>query len=154
MRSIEATLIDKLGESWLSNGRSKDAGFGILKAATALLPPDAIVFVTGCNMFEPTERMLALSPEEQRAKIGDSHGDQHRAVAEGWLTVHDGLTSLAQTPQRVCIYAQKVAVGRRVLFLGQPDVRAFDQSNFDGRMKMFGAKTEDYEFIFKKGYRQ
>jgi hypothetical protein len=154
MSSIERTLIERLGKEWLSSGHTKDAGFGVLKMATAALPPDAMVIVTGANFFEPTERLLALSQEEQRAILGQSHDDNHRASKEGWLTVCDALVSIAQTPERVCNYVQKMAVERRVHFLGQPVVQLFDQRAFDGRLKLYGTKPEDYEFVFKQGYRQ
>jgi hypothetical protein len=154
MRTIERTIIEKLGEDWLNGGRTKDLGFGLLKLATAMLPPDAMVFVCVSNFFEPTERLLALSLEEQHKTLGQTHDGHHQAVKEGLLKLCDALTAVAQTPERMCSYMQKVAVGRRVVrFLDQPVVQLFDQSDFSGRMKLYGAKKEDYEFILKQGYR-
>jgi hypothetical protein len=155
MKSIERMLIEKLGKKWLSGGHTKDLGFGLFKLVTAMLPPDAMVFVSIVNFFEPTERLLALSLEEQHKILGQTHDGHHQAVKEGLLKLCDAMTPLAQTPDRVCQYVQKIESDRRgVRFLDQPAVHLFDQSDFDGRMKLFGAKIEDYEFILKNGYRQ
>jgi hypothetical protein len=155
MRRIERLLIKSLGEDWLNNDRTKDQGFGVLKTATATLPPDAVVIVTASNCFEPTPGLLALSFEEQQTIMGDGHDDQHSAVKEGWLTVSDALTAFAQNPERVCISTQKLLlVSKTVRPIGQPIVQFFDQSDFKGRLKLYSTKSQNHDFILKKGYQQ
>jgi hypothetical protein len=136
MRRIEEAIIEKLGEDWLNSGDTKDAGFWILRQATAICPPEAIVFVSVINKFSSTKKMLALSREEQERHLV-SHEAQHRAVGEGLLTMVDALFATAQTPGRVCLYVQDIHA-RRGLFIGQPEVAIGDQEQLGGRVKFFG----------------
>lgn len=143
LKSIERAIIDQLGEDWLNHGRTKDVGFQILRICVDTMPPEAVVFVTGVNMFHRTEKLRAMGPEAEKALMGpgSTHNQHHAAVKEGLLTVHDGLTAVAQTPERVCIYQQMV--DRRYRPIDQPQTNFFDQETFGGRLKMFGVEKEE-----------
>jgi hypothetical protein len=72
---------------------------------------------------------------EEQMKIVDSagHAGHHRAVKAGYLRIIDSLTALVQTPERVCNYMIDVDHPEE-----PPMVQCFDQSQFDGRIKMYG----------------
>lgn len=135
MKRVEATISEKLGSDWLNDARKKDAAFGILRAISMVAPVDALMIVTGCNMFVPTPALLERPIEEQGALMHHGHDRHHKAVKEGLLSVADGLVSVAQTPLRMCSYVQRIG---RAGFLDAPEVHFFDQCNFAGRLKMFG----------------
>lgn len=138
MRKVEELIIERLGEGWLNSGRAKDAGFGVLRAATDRMPPDAVVFATISNKFEPTEKLRALPIDQQRTLLTlKSANEYHKLAKRGLFTIHDALVCTAQTPERVCIYTQKLKGDDR------PETHLFDQANFGGRMKMFGVERED-----------
>ncbi len=136
--TVEALIEERLGEDWMNHGGKKDAAFRVLRIATGMLPPDAMVIGMAANMFQPTERLWALPRAEAMAILNAGHDRHHRAVAEGLMEVHDGLTCIAQTPERVCICSQRVE-GRQ--FVNRPDVQLFAQAHFDGRLKFFGTGT-------------
>jgi hypothetical protein len=136
MSKIEALIIQRLGEDWLNHGRTKDVGFGVLRECIDMKPPDAVVFVTICNGFAPTKKLLALSVAEQKKLVDAGHNAHHQAVKDGLLTVSDVLVAIAQTPERVCQYHQKLDEHKRLT--GQPEADCSPQENFDGRLKMFG----------------
>jgi hypothetical protein len=135
MKSIEALVVEKLGEEWLNSGRAKDMAFKMLRMATSMLPPDGIVIVTAANRFSPTEKLLALPLAEQEAVVNASHHRHHKAVEEGLLTVCDSLHALVQTARRVCQYIQDYEPG--ALFLSKPETRFYAQADFGGRLKMY-----------------
>jgi hypothetical protein len=141
MRQIEALIISRLGENWLNSGQTKDIGFQMLRMACDALPPEAFVFATVINKFEPTAKLRALPPEEYRKLINaKSHEEHHAAVKQGLLAVHDALACTAQTSERVCLYTQTY-YPKRIEPIGRPDVQFFNQSEFAGRMKMFGEEN-------------
>jgi len=138
MTRIEKLIIEKLGEAWLNSGRTKDAGFELLRVAVDLMPPDAVIFVTSCNAFTPTAKFAALSREQQEELMNSGHDRHHEAVKEGLLVIQDGLLALAQTTERICVYQQAVENGA---FSGSPQTKVFPQEGFSGRMKMFGKES-------------
>jgi len=81
MRKIETLLIETLGEDWLNGGRTKDAGFGVLRSAVERMPPDAVVFVSIVNQFMAAEKLRTLGEEEARELLNSTHDRHHRAVA-------------------------------------------------------------------------
>jgi hypothetical protein len=139
MTKIEALILERLGEDWLNSGRTKDIGFGLLRTCVNLIPPDALIFASVTNQFNPTEKFDQLTPAQKAEVLNGGHDRQHEAVAEGILSVHDVLTVLVQTPEKVCLYCQPLERGR-------PDGRAqcevFPQTGFGGRMKMFGEEKD------------
>ncbi len=136
MTEVEALIIERLGENWLNSGRTKDIGFYLMRLAVALQPPDAVVFASGGNRFKATEKFHALPGAAQHALLNSSHDRQHEAVKEGLLTLNDALSVVVQTPERVCQYVQDISP--RGQPLAPPDAVCFPQSDFGGRMKMFG----------------
>jgi hypothetical protein len=111
MTQIEAILIERLGEGWLNSDAAKDRGFFLLRIAVSILPPDAVVMVT---------KALAL---------------------EGSPIKGDILHAIVQTPERFCIYGQKLdtrgePTGTPVWSFGPLDA-------FEGRLKLFGAEIDD-----------
>lgn len=135
MTTIEKLIIERLGEEWLNSGRAKDHAFYMLRTATDLLPPDAVIFVTGANQFKPTAALLAMPESSQAELMNQGHDGHHKAVEEGLLEVVDTVLVTGQTPERVCHYVQEV---RRDRFVGQPEVRFCQQGDFSGRLKMYG----------------
>lgn len=135
MRKVEALIIEKLGADWLNHGPAKDAGFGVLRLVTGMRPPGAVAFVTACNRFMGTERFQKLSPAEQEKIVRSGHDGHRRAVRDGLLSLVDSLVATVQTAERVCVYSQAVSDGG---LTGAPEVHLFDQSDFDGRMKLYG----------------
>lgn len=134
MQKIEALIVERLGEDWLNNGRKKDIGFDMLRTATHILPPDAIVFVTAANRFESTAKLNAL-PDAQRIAMLNTNHDRHlQMVKEGLLEIHDGFSAIVQTPTRVCSYFQDFDRGEPV---GKPITMFIPQADFDGRLKMY-----------------
>ena len=134
LRKIEQEVEEKCGKAWLDSGRAKDILFGVLATGAKALPPDAIVIATGGDRFEPTAALLALSPEDQM-RIRDAH---HPRELPQYFQPHDVLMVLVQTPDRVCIYTQRL--GPRGMLLGEPEIKCGPQSAFDGRLKMFGVE--------------
>lgn len=142
MKKIETLIIKALGEDWLNNGPAKDAGYGILREAVAMLPPEALVIATPIKSFTPTEQFQKLSATVQKKILGDGHDRQWQAVEAGYLEVCDALMVVIQTSARVCL-CQQTPGGRKIDF--------FDQKGFGGRLKMFGAeKGEGSEEWVKK----
>jgi hypothetical protein len=139
MEKVEKFIISKLGENWLNQGKTKDLGFGLIRGAVNFMPPDAVVFVTVCNMFTPTEKFNKLPVAEKKKLMDEGHDRHHEAVREGLLTLSDALLAMAQTPQRICIYQQAISEKE---FIGQPETKFMPQEDFGGRLKMFGKESE------------
>jgi hypothetical protein len=132
---IEALIAKKLGVDWLNDGAKKDAAFGIMQAASALLPPAAIVMVTAMNLFKPTARFEAL-PSEKQEYYASGNNRHHEGAKLGYFTIADGFWAIVQTPERVCIATQIIGGDR-------PEKSVFmDHDDYDGRTKMYPAKDE------------
>lgn len=67
------------------------------------------------------------------------HDRHHRMVEEGLFTLTDAFNVVVQTPARVCVCTAE-AKGMKIL---RTDY--FDQPEFAGRMKMYGAPADDTE---------
>jgi hypothetical protein len=135
---------DKLGKGWLGDDAKKDHGFYVLRLATAAMPPDAVILVSPTNMFKATAKAKAVAmanPGFLKRMQTDTPEQRRERVAEGLLELIDSVTAVAQTPERVCTCAQRVDRGGA--YVGQPQVMFFDQAQFDGRMKMFGAEIDE-----------
>jgi hypothetical protein len=137
MKKVEALIIQKLGKDWLNHGRTKDAGFHVMRVAVHVLPPDAVVFVTAANGFSATEKFEALPQAQQDELLEAGHDRHHQAVREGLLEIQDVLLAIAQSPERVCMYQQ--GIDRHGGLVGQPQARCCPQDDYDGRMKLYGA---------------
>ena len=133
MSKIEATIIRVLGEDWLNNGRAKDAGYGVLRDAVRILPPEAVVMASMIKLFTSTEKFQKLPHREQMEILNGGHDRQWQEVAAGNLAVCDALFVIVQTPTRVCIWKRSIPDG-------EPQVDLLDQDDLGGRMKMFGAE--------------
>lgn len=132
MEKVEQILREKLGPGWLDSGSRKDAGFGVIRTAVDMMPPDAIVIVAPANMYRPTAKTLAFSAEEQERLYERSREDRRQMVEEGLLECIDSFAAVAQTPELVCVCNQ-AADGETA-----PESHCFAQDEFDGRWKMFG----------------
>jgi hypothetical protein len=134
MTKVEELLRQLLGDAWLNSGAGKDAGFGVLREATEAFPrkPDALIIVTATNIFKPTAKMAALEIKEQKRLLAGGHDAHHRLAAQGLMTIIDGFTAVAQTPERVCVCMQEVGAESVM------EPRCFAQNEFGGRLKMFG----------------
>jgi hypothetical protein len=141
MRKIERTIIEMCGEDWLNNGAAKEAAFGVMRMGLSVIPQECIVFATVANDFEPTARFERL-PKEEKHRIAKEPGNIWDRVKAGYFEPHDALVVTVQTPQRVCVYKQRMLGAS--LFVGEPIVGCCDQVNFYGRQKMFGdLRAED-----------
>lgn len=141
MVSVEAIMIERLGENWLNDWRRKKAGFAVLRGATDLMQPDALVFVTACNAFTPTDKFLALPPAQQEELRNKGHDYHHKAVKDGLLEIHDILLAVVQTPERVCLYQQETNGHGEMI--GPPETKFLAQEDFDGNLKMYGTSSEE-----------
>ena len=56
MERLERLLAEKLGERWVGDASVKEAAFDLIRMATGMLPPDAIVIACAVNRFVPTEK--------------------------------------------------------------------------------------------------
>ena len=99
------------------------------------MPCDAFVMVTAANEFRTTPAFNLLSKEEGLAILNAGHDRHHQAVKEGLLAMYHTLTAVAQTPQRVCLYIQRMNEYHG--YQGPPKVEFYDQQEFDGWVKMF-----------------
>jgi hypothetical protein len=95
-----------------------------------------VVIVTPTDMFKSTAKAMAPPGLVKRMQT-DTPEQRRERVAEGLLELVDSSTAVAQTPERVCTVAQPVRLG---VYVGQPQVMFVNQAQFDGRLKMFGAK--------------
>ena len=139
MTQVEQAIREKVGEDWLDNESKKSHVFSVLRWICRAAPPEAMVFATAVNAFLPTEKLIHMGPEALEKMLDSGHKRHHQAVQEGLLSLQDAFLAVAQTAQRVCLYTQTCERGR---FLGQPDVKFFDQDHFDGRLKMYGTEGE------------
>ena len=147
MTQIERLLEDKLGRGWLNKPSAKETAFGILRMATEAFPPDALVLVTATNEFRSTAAFKALPEQEQRRIIEAGHDEHHRAAAKGLLTLSDAVTAVVQTPDRVCVCTQ-ILDGRKQPD-GPPQIQCGPQSQFGGRLKMYGDQKPEFNFTKK-----
>jgi len=111
MRKVERTIIDLAGEDWLNHGALKDRAFGILRLATKVLKPDAVIFVTAINKFISTPKLHALPQEEIDRILDAGHDCHHKAAAEGLLELQDAFMANAQTAERVCTCSFHLRLG-------------------------------------------
>ena len=136
MTKVEALINKKLGMGWLNDGRSKDIGFGLIRAMAETLPPEAIVFACVINNFATTEKFNELTREKQTELAHGGHDKHHQAVRDGYMKVCDALMASVQTPTRICLYRQNIHEDK-------PTSTFFDQEGFDGRLKFFGEKRKE-----------
>jgi hypothetical protein len=139
MTEVEALIREKLGHDWLDVGHKKNAAFDVLRITCSILRPEAVIFATAVNAFQPTKKLMQMGHEAVAKLAQQGHPGHHKAVQEGLLSVHDAFFAAAQTAERVCLYTQTIQHGR---FTGQPEVKFFDQDQFDGNLKMFGTQGE------------
>jgi hypothetical protein len=131
MKTLEKKAIENYGKDWLDSGRAKQFIFGLLCATAGVMPPDAVVISTGINDYEVTPAFLALR-EDERSRIFE--GRIARNYPQ-YFVPHRALMVTAQTPERVCLYRQRLQNG---LLIGEPEIEFIPQSEFKGRLKVFG----------------
>lgn len=137
MRKLEKTLCDLAGENWLNSGDAKEQVFGLIRFCLAAMPQEVFAFCTVATDFRPTAQFDVL-PYDQQAQIA-SGGDMWERVKEGLFVPEDALVVTVQTPERVCLYRQRL---QGSLLIGDPDSGCIDQAQFSGRLKMFGVKDD------------
>jgi hypothetical protein len=138
---VEQCINEGAGEGWLNSGDAKDRVFAMLRSVTRAAPPPALVFVTASNIFEGTAKFYAL-PETEKAAMANQGADAHHEFAkQGFFTIVDSLTCMAQTAEWVCLCHQKHVGGLR--FEGKPVIWTVPQERFNGRMKMYGPPQEE-----------
>lgn len=135
LRKIEQFAEEKVGKDWLNSGRAKDMIFGALCGGATRIEPDAIVICTGVDQYQQTPAFDAL-PYEERQRIAHSG---HPRDLPAYFQPHDALMAVAQTPERACLYLQKMQVPG-FLLIGEPKIHFLNQSEFDGRLKMYGVE--------------
>ena len=149
MSKLEKLVNGRFGEDWLNHHGKKDAAFGLIRFAVDTLPPDALAIATAINMFAPTDKLEKLPREEQQKLLEGGHNGHLKAVAKGLFTIHDALSVIAQTPERVCLYSQ--VMGKRGESVGPPEVKAAPQAGFAGRLKMFGKESKMVNLTQRNG---
>jgi hypothetical protein len=132
MKALEKTAIEMYGKDWLNSGRAKQFIFGLLCATVGVMPPDAVVISTGINDYEVTPAFLALREDERRRIFEERIARNYPQ----YFVPRRALMVTAQTPERVCLYRQRLQNG---LLIGEPEIDFVPQSEFKGRLKVFGA---------------
>lgn len=151
LRKIEKLVEEQCGVAWLNSGRAKDILFGVLCAGAKAIAPDAIVIVTAADKFVPTDAFEVL-PDAEKDRL---FRDNHPRDMPQYFQPHDILISLAQTPERVCLYHQRFD-SKRFQFIGEAEVKIGPQDGFDGRLKMYGVEPPEeiikglYEMVSKR----
>ena len=113
MAMVEREIVQRLGEDWLDNGRTKTIGFQILRLGVDISPPDAVIIGTAINSFKATAKLRA-QPVRSRGRCSTrNHDRHHEAVAEGLLEVCDALLVSVQTPEKMLLYTQDFDRGGR-----------------------------------------
>ena len=135
MARVETLINQRLGEGWLNDERAKDIGFGLIREAVNILPPEAMVFACVINNFTMTEKFDELAKEKQLELANGGHDRHHQAVREGYMKVSDALMAAVQTPERICLYRQNIHEDKATSAF-------FDLDEFDGRLKFFGEKRK------------
>ncbi len=136
MASVEKNIKARLGVDWLNHGQKKAVAFRMLTVALSVIRMEAFVFVHAGIKFDPTPKLMALDEATRHQLMNQGHPKHHEMVKQGLLTVHDVLSSVAQTPERVCTYIQAInpeTWGK----IGEPEVLMFSQSEFHGNVKVF-----------------
>lgn len=135
-RKIEKLAEEHFGEGWLNIGQAKDDIFGVLAAGTTVgAIAEAFVIVSAANRFMPTPALKALPPEEFERICEDSHP---RDLPQ-YFQPQDILLVVAQSPERVCIFTQRLQIPG-FLLIGEPDIRCGPQAGFNGRLKIYGGE--------------
>lgn len=140
MERLERLLAEKLGERWVGDASVKEAAFDLIRMATGMLPPDAIVIATVVNRFVPTEKFHEEAFEKRQELAATGPSGWRQGVEDGYFRMCTALHAVAQTPSRVCVYIQNDAEAREP---GRPEVSFWAQDEFRGNLKMFG-KEADY----------
>jgi len=133
MRKVEKLVEEKVGPDWLNFGGAKDIIFGILCLGANVIPPDAIVISTVINDYRRLPAFDALPPDEQK-RVWDA---PVWPPPPQYFQAHDALMVVAQSPERVCTYSQKLLGD---LLIGEPDILLFPQAEWNGRLKMYGVE--------------
>jgi hypothetical protein len=138
MRKIEALLVELLGPEWLDDRAKKYAAFNVMREATILIPPDAMVFVSAVNAYQATDKMIALGEKEARRLTAEWPENRDQLLRDGLMSYHDCIMSLVQTRERFCTYTQEYDEDKNPL--GAPKVFFGDQKEFDGNLKLYGER--------------
>jgi hypothetical protein len=138
MTRCEEMIITMLGANWLDDEERKDAGFDVLRFATKMLPPDAVVIVTACDRFGPGERYNTLTEAQKKVLALGPHDQHHKAVRDGYLAISEAILAVVQTEERVCLCGQDLVNGKPE---GPPHASFVPQKEFSGRLKMYGRKS-------------
>ena len=135
MARVEALINQRLGKGWMNDERAKDIGFGLIREAVNILPPEAMVFASVINNFTVTERFDKLAKEKQLEIANGGHDKHHQAVRDGYMKVCDALMAAVQTPERICLYRQNIHEDKATSVF-------FGLGEFDGRLRFFGEKKK------------
>jgi hypothetical protein len=141
MRKIELMVQGVAGKDWLNHDHAKDMLFAVLRVANlrhaaGVTMPDALVIATAGDAYLTNDAYAALSDAE-RAALEDllDRGETHRRDHPKYFDTWECLSVVSQSADRVCIYHQKFERG---LLIGEPKIDFFDQSQFSGRLKLYG----------------
>jgi hypothetical protein len=147
MRDMERLLVELAGKAWANSGRAKDAIVATLCLGTKsvrVAQPDAIVICTAGDKYYPTPAFDALPPDEKDRIFEATHP---RNMPQ-YFEPRDVLMVLAQSSERVCIYAQRIQMPGELL-LGEPEIIVTPQAAFNGRLKIYGVEptAEALEYL-------
>jgi hypothetical protein len=132
LTAFEKTIEERAGAGWLNSGQAKELVFSTLAFGAAMMPPDAILFASVINDWVGQPALLALPTERQKEIVRDPRKYPQYFVA------HDALMSIGQSPERVCLFRQRLDENHRLV--DEPRIDFIPQAEFDGRGKMFGVE--------------
>lgn len=139
----------------LNSGDGKDRLFALLRVFLEDKNAQACVVFTESWMFQPNETAKTLEGG------WENHIDKgfKKLVDGGYGNVYEVLWMIGQTPTHVCMMSRKfetmiVNGERQLVFHGPVDKVLTDNSDFKGRVKMFGEISEEEVQHYYNEYRK
>jgi hypothetical protein len=127
-------------EQLMDDGMSKEILFDFLRAVTRA--NNIQVWIIGSDMYfaRQTEEGAKQPLEVYQSKTDHGFKELQRL---GWAVVEELFQIVAQTPEQVLMLQQFYVREPRLEWIGPPQEIILPQSQFGGRLKMYGATRDD-----------
>ena len=129
----------------MNDGDFKAALFSLMRRFVQKANATATIFVSDTWYAEPTEKQTRMVRENAKEFLRLTETMSfNELIEQGYATRHSAITVVVQTAETVHLLTHlydRIEDQRRIVWLRRED-RAFPQSEFSGRQKMFGI-TED-----------
>ena len=120
-------------------GEAKEILFDWLRQFTSKLHVEAWIFVVDQYRAQATEE--GMKHTDEWPKYQDTGFETLQKM--GWVMTEEILNIVAQTATDVLMVHQVYVREPKLEWIGPPQIVPMAQSQFSGRMKMYGATTED-----------